>query len=257
MAEPMIIQRVDDGVLYLLLNDANRRNPLSEPMIAALNEALTSSEAHSVGVVVLRGAGGFFSAGGDVRGFQESLTTNALEQLAATQEFRRLFSNLDALEALTVAVVEGQALGGGCGLAAAADVVIASENARFGCPEVHLGAFPMVITAPLVRAIGPRATLALAVGGKSINARRAKELGLVTEVFVEEGFEEQLRVYFAHLAQLPIHVLRLGKMSVRAAEMADYRSGLESGSALRSLLFATPEFHHGVNAFVEGRASKT
>ena len=110
----------------------------------------------------------------------------------------------------------------------------------------------MVITPPLVRAIGARATLALSARGKRIDARRAQQLGLVTEVLSDADFDAQVDAYLDDLARVPGHVLRLGKLSVRAAENADYRTALESGSLLRSLLFSATAFHDSVNAFVEG-----
>jgi enoyl-CoA hydratase/carnithine racemase len=249
-SSPLVTIRTEGSVCLLLLDDGARRNPLSDPMLEALNAALVSPEARGSAVVVLRGADGFFSGGGDIRQFQADLTTDASEQFAATGTFRELFLLLDAVEAITIAVVEGQALGGGCGVAAACDIVLASAPARFGCPEVNLGAFPMIITPALVRAIGARATTALAASGRVISADRAQQLGLVTEVFPADQFDEQVEAYLSRLGGIPARVLRLGKLSVRAAERGDYRTGLESGSLLRSLLFSSPAFHRGVDDFV-------
>lgn len=252
MSEPLVLTRTEGTSLHVQLNDPARRNPLSDPMIAALNTVLTSSEALKASVVVIRGSGGFFSAGGDIAGFQAALTTDATEQYEATHEFRKLFLALDELEGTVVAVVEGQALGGGCGLAAACDIVLATASARFGCPEVNLGAYPMVITPALVRAMGARAAIALSSRGTRISATRAQQLGLVTEVYPDAEFDAEVDEYVAALASVPGHVLRMGKLSVRASESSEYRRALESGSLLRSLLFSSPAFHDGVNAFVAG-----
>ncbi|GAA1009839.1 enoyl-CoA hydratase [Acrocarpospora pleiomorpha] len=251
MSEPLVRTEQRGEVHIVWLNEPERKNPLSDPMIERLSAALRSPEARAAAAVVIRGAGRTFSAGGDLRQFHASLTTDASEQFEATTSFRRLFLDLDDLPGVTIAAVEGGAYGGGCGLAAACDIVIAAGTATFACPEIRLGAFPMVIAPALVRAIGARNTMALAVSGEKVGATRARELGLVAEVVDEPEFDSFLSAYVDRLAGVPAQVLHIGKMAVRAGGADDYRVGLESGSILRSLLFSSPAFHDGVNAFVQ------
>jgi enoyl-CoA hydratase/carnithine racemase len=251
MSEPLVRTEQRGDVHVVWLNEPERKNPLSDPMIEALSAALRSRAARTASAVVLRGAGRTFSAGGDIRQFHESLTTDAAEQFEATASFRQLFLDLEDLPGVTIAAVEGGAYGGGCGLTAACDIAVASSTATFACPEIRLGAFPMLIAPALVRAIGARNTMALSVSGEKIDAVRARELGLVAEVVDESDFDSFLSAYLDRLLQVPAHVLHLGKMAVRAGGAEDYRVGLESGSILRSLLFSSVSFHDGVNAFVQ------
>ncbi|KQW44988.1 enoyl-CoA hydratase [Nocardioides sp. Root1257] len=249
-ATELVLARVDGHVATVTLNQPERKNPLSDPMIRALTAAFELPEVRGAGVVVIRGAGGVFSAGGDIKQFHASLTTDASEQLEGTRDFREMLLTLESLEAVTVAVVEGPALGGGCGLTAACDYAIASNTAKFGCPEIKLGAFPMLIAPALVRAIGARATYALSVSGDLIDAQRALDLGLVSQVVSAAALEEHVADYIERANAVPADVLKMGKMAVRAAMSNDYRAGVEAGSTLRSLLFSSPAFHEGVNAFV-------
>jgi enoyl-CoA hydratase/carnithine racemase len=251
MTRPLVRAETRGKVLVLWLDDPERRNPLSDPMIEALSAALRSPQARSAPAVVIRGAGRTFSAGGDLRQFHASLTADAVAQFALTASFRQLFLDLDELPGVSVAAVEGAAYGGGCGLAAACDIAIAASTARFACPEIRLGAFPMVIAPALVRAIGARNTLALAVSGEEITAARAREVGLVAEVVGEAEFDACVAAFLGRLNQVPAEVIHLGKLAVRAARAGDYRTGLESGSLLRSLLFSSPAFREGVSAFAD------
>ena len=250
-AEPLVRTEQTGTVVTVWLNEPGRKNPLSDPMIDGLSTALRAPRTRAASAVVIRGAGGTFCAGGDIRQFQQSLTTDAAQQFAATSSFRQLFLDIDELPGVSIAAVEGAAYGGGCGLTAACDIAIASTSASFACPEIRLGAFPMVIAPALVRAIGVRNTLALSVSGERIPAPRARELGLVSEVVDAAAFGEYLAAYIERLNRVPANVLHLGKMAVRAGNADDYRVGLEAGSVLRSLLFASPAFHDGVNAFVQ------
>lgn len=247
----LVLAESTGDVFVATLNEPARKNPLSDPMIESLIDALTSPAAQSAGMVVLRGAGGTFSAGGDIRQFRNSLSTDAGDQLEATDAFRRLFLVLDDLPGMTMAAVQGGAFGGGCGLVAACDIALATASARFGCPEIRLGAFPMVITPALVRAIGPRATAALGTSGDTITSARARELGLAWEVVDDDKFDDAVTAWIERAANTPAQVLRMGKMSIRAGQAAEYRVGLESGSVLRALLFSSPAFHRGVTEFMD------
>jgi enoyl-CoA hydratase/carnithine racemase len=118
-ATELVLARVDGHVATVTVNQPERKNPLSDPMIRALTAALAVRAVREAGVVLVRGAGGAFSAGGDIKQFHASLTTDASEQLEGTRDFREMLLTLESMEAVTVAVVEGPALGGGCGLTAA------------------------------------------------------------------------------------------------------------------------------------------
>lgn len=249
---PSLVNVAVSGVTAVItLNEPKRKNPLSDRMIADLTYALESPDVRSSGLVVLRGAGGSFSAGGDIRQFHSQLTADAIEQFEATKGLRELFMALEAVPAVTMAIAEGEAFGGGCGLVAACDMAVAADTAVFACPEIRLRAFPMVIAPALVRAMGRRATMGLAVSGRTIDSEGALALGLVNEIVPAGKIDEWLDGLIDHLSDVPVNVLPMGKIALRSAATDDYLVGLETGSVLRSLLFSSSAFHDGVQAFID------
>jgi cyclohexa-1,5-dienecarbonyl-CoA hydratase len=161
-------------------------NVLNLPMLAELEKtcALLSNE-RSLKCVVLRGAGRAFCAGVDVADHTPDRVERMLEL------FHGAVRRLMALPCPVVAAVNGAALGGGCELLMACDVVLARDDARIGQPEIRLGAFPPVAAAVLPRLIGRQRALDLVLTGRTLSAEEAREMGLVTRVLAAETFERR------------------------------------------------------------------
>ncbi len=178
---------VDEGpVRTVTLARPQARNALTGPMVGALTSLFRGlSEPSAVRVVVLRGEGGVFCAGGDVSdmlrlaGGSASADETARRLRAANRAFGALLEAIEAAAPVVVAAVEGVALGGGLGLACAADVTIAHETARFGMPEARLGIPPAQIAPFVARRVGLGAARYLALCAERIDARRAERLGIV------------------------------------------------------------------------------
>jgi isohexenylglutaconyl-CoA hydratase len=176
------------GVLFVTLNDPARRNALNETMLGALQAELARvEEDEGIRALVLRGAGGVFSAGGDFTTFRALMATQAAEGgfdpiARHNRAFGTLLTRLADLAVPSIAMVAGAAAGGGTGLAAACDFVLAHSAATFATPEVALG-FPPAQIAPFVAArIGRPAAARLLCEARRIGAQEALQIGLVDAV---------------------------------------------------------------------------
>jgi isohexenylglutaconyl-CoA hydratase len=228
------------------------RNALSDETVAALLDALEAArQAETMRAFVIRGAGGVFSAGGDFTRFRALIASgppaDAPDPIVAfNRAFGTLLESIADAPLLTIAVVDGAAIGGGAGLAAACDLVLASTNARFACPEVTLGLPPAQI-APFVAArIGPLPALRLMASGRRLNAEEAQALGLVDEVLWPDALNARLATWLADLQRAEPNALRATKDILRrchtqprgdvldvAAER--FASSLRSGTASEGL----------------------
>ena len=181
MDSPLRVQQTGRR-LTLTLDDARRQNALSVEMIESIDHALEGAP-HDLAALVIQGANGVFSAGADLKSLAEALAkplacgeTDALQTLNAAGG--RFFARFAALPFMTIAVVDGAAVGGGMGLAAASDVVIATPRARFALTETSLGIPPAQIAPYLAHRLGEHVARRLAMTGARIEGREAETLGL-------------------------------------------------------------------------------
>jgi len=184
--EYVLVDATPEGVATVVLNRPDKKNAFNFEMIEQLSEAFeTLHGAEGVRVVFVRAAGGAFSAGADLEWMAEAAELTEADNRADALGLAVMIKRLWDLPALTVALVEGPALGGGAGLVAACDMAVAVEGARFGFSEVKLGLLPAVISPYVVNAIGPRASRRLFATGQLFDAAEANRLGLVDEVVAD------------------------------------------------------------------------
>ncbi|HEY3695087.1 enoyl-CoA hydratase-related protein [Phenylobacterium sp.] len=180
------VEATPEGLAVVTLNRPERRNAFDAELIAALSETFeTLHGAEGVRVVFLRGAGGTFSAGADLQWMRDAAELTEADNRADAMAMARMLKRLWDLPALTVALVEGGAFGVGGGLAAACDMAVATEGARFSFSEVKLGLIPATVSPYVVAAIGPRAARALFATARVFGAAEAQALGLVSEVVAD------------------------------------------------------------------------
>ncbi len=169
-------------------------------------------------------------------------------------KFHGVFRLLNSLTAPSVALVDGMALGGGCELAAFCDMVIASDRATFGQPEIKVGVFPPVAAVLFPHLIGRNRTLELLLTGKTIDAAEAKAIGLINQVFPSEVFREKAEEFIGKLTALSGPVLKLTK---RAVDQSFYRNVIDGIGAVEQLyldeLMKTEDAPEGLSAFLEQR----
>src|SRR5579875_1131908 len=180
---PVLIDASPDGAVVVRINRPHRKNAFDVATIDALREAFTTlHSADGVRVVFVRGEGGTFCAGGDVEWMRETARWSEEDNREDALGLAHMLKALYDIPALTVALVEGAAFGGGVGLVAACDIAIATEDAKFAFSEVKLGLTPATISPYVVRAIGPRAARVLFATGRVFGAEEALRWGLVQEV---------------------------------------------------------------------------
>ncbi|MCU1350656.1 MAG: enoyl-CoA hydratase/carnithine racemase [Acidobacteria bacterium] len=189
-----------------------------------------------------------FSAGASV---QDHLGERVATMLTLFHDCFRLLAQLDLV---TVALVRGAALGGGCELALACDFVLASDRARFGQPEINLGVFPPVAAYQLSRQTAPRKGLELLLTGEPLDAAAAERHGLVNAVFPLADFDARATEWLARLYRQSASTVRLAKKAFRLAQSADFADRLAAVERLYlEELMQTADANEGLNAFLEKR----
>jgi cyclohexa-1,5-dienecarbonyl-CoA hydratase len=241
---------VSKGVARLTLNKPPL-NVLDIAMMKEINTALASlHDAPLVKVLVLDAVEGSkaFSAGVDV----SEHTADMVEEMI--EVFHRIFRLLDALEVPTLAVVGGAALGGGCELALFCDMIIASEKASFGQPEIQVGVLAPVAAVALPRIIGPKKTMELLLTGDRIRAAEAERLGLVNKVVPPGELGAAADELVSKLSNLSAAALCLTKRAVKIGSVGRFDEGLAAVEELYlGPLMDTEDAHEGLAAFMEKR----
>ena len=253
----LVLERRDGPVSVLTLNDPERANPLSAALADRLYRALAdAAEDHALRAIVLTGAGRHFSAGADLAALERlAVGGTEADNREDSERLERLYAELLDHPKLTVAAVHGAAIGGGCGLATACDLVIASERARLGLPEVRLGCYPPVALALYPRRIGLGRTLELALTGRIFDVGEATRLGLVDEVVAAELLAERARELAAAIGAHSAAVTRLAVRAARAGADRPFASALNEAERiyLRELA-GTEDMKEGLAAFAQKRA---
>jgi enoyl-CoA hydratase/carnithine racemase len=241
---------VDARVALLRLNRPDARNALSPEMMAELEGHLERADADpEVRCIVIAGSDEVFAAGADIRKLAEREFHEALFHPAA--EF---WAQVAAVRTPMVAAVSGWALGGGCELALLCDLIVASETATFGQPEIALGIIPGGGgTQRLARVVGKQRAMELVLTGRHFGAAEAERLGLVNVVAKKnEWLDDALELARRVASQAPL-AARLGKQAVLAAEETALGAGLEYERRLYELAMATEDRREGTSAFLEKR----
>lgn len=242
---------IDGGVATLTLNRPEKRNALNAPLLAALKEALRAAEADpEVRVVALRGAGKDFCAGADLEALRAIADASVMENLADVDQLAELFLLLRRLAKPVVALVHGRALAGGCGLATACDLVLASESASFGYPEVRIGFVPAMVMAILRRNVSEKRAFELIVGGATIFATEAERVGLINRVFADADFEREAAAYLRELAERSASAVQLCKRLLYQQDGMTYDAAIRAGADLNVLARMTEDTRAGVARFL-------
>jgi len=177
------IRSTQDGVVFVTINRPEKRNAFDAPTIAALYEAFeTLHGADHVRVVFIRGAGGTFSAGADLGWMRDAADWSESDNRDDAMGLAKMLKALHDVPALTVAIVEGAAMGGGAGIVAACDMAVAVKGTHFAFSEVKLGLIPATIAPYVVEAVGARTARALFMTAHGFDADAARQYGLVDQV---------------------------------------------------------------------------
>jgi enoyl-CoA hydratase/carnithine racemase len=247
---PLVQTSVDDHVALCRLNRPDARNALSPELMEELATDVERFDADpQIRVVVIAGSDEAFAAGADINALRERTFEESLRHPAAA-----FWRRLAACRTPLIAAVSGFALGGGCELALLCDLIVASESAEFGQPEVTLGIIPGGGgTQRLARVIGKQRAMELVLTGRRIDAEEAARLGLVNVVAGRDEWLEQAVALAQRIARRPPIAARLAKQAVLAAEETTLSAGLETERRLYELSMATEDRIEGMDAFLEKR----
>jgi enoyl-CoA hydratase/carnithine racemase len=248
-----LLTSLDAGVARIVLNRPEARNALSRTLLRSLHEALDTFEADAEArVIVLSGAGDrAFCAGADLKGVSDRGTT--LETRASTGGLAEILELIPRMRTPVIAEVHGFALAGGCGLAAGCDLVVASEDAVFGLPEIRVGLLPLIVMAPILRAVGRKRGLLMILTGEQISAREAFEMGLVSRVVPRERLAAETTALATLLARFSPTAVGLAKEAAFTIQDMDYGKSLRYLRELITLVGMSDDAREGIAAFFEKR----
>lgn len=256
MSDPSyLLEKKPNGAAWLTLNRPAIHNAFDDRQIAELNAALAAlAMDESVRVVVLAGAGKNFSAGADLNWMRRTSSYGEAENLQDAKALADLMQALYELPKPTVARVQGAALGGGTGLVACCDIVIAGEGASFGTTEVRLGIMSAVIGPYVIAAIGPRHARRLMLTGERISVQAAARIGLVHEVVADDRLDAAVESVVADLLKGGPAAITAAKRLVHDLAGRPISQEMIDDTAHRiAALRATPEAREGLGAFLEKR----
>jgi methylglutaconyl-CoA hydratase len=240
------------GVLTLTLNRPDKRNALDIRMIGELKAALAEADLDpEVRIVALRGAGKDFCAGLDLNELLESADLEPAQNEARAWDLGEVFVALRALPKVTVAVVEGRCLAGGCGIATACDMVVAKAGSQFGYPEINRGFVPAMVMTMLRRLVGEKAAFDLAATGRTLDAEEALRLGLISRVLPAETFAMAAGEVLAYLASLSASALALTKQQFYQLDGLGFEDGIRLGAKVNAVSRATPDFRAAIAQFLK------
>jgi len=248
MAFKYIQTELKDGVAFLTLNRAPL-NVLNIEMMEEINSYLEGlKKEKSLKLLVIQAVGKAFSAGVDVGEHLGDLVHKMIEV------FHKIFHSMDELKVPSLAVVNGSALGGGCELALYCDLVIASDKAKFGQPEIQVGVFPPIAALIFPRVIGRKKAMELILSGETISAQEALTLGLINRMIPEASFTEEVNGFIEKFKKLSGIVLKLAKEATLVGLNDDTDKGLKAIEKIYlDQLMKTKDAIEGLKAFLEKR----
>ncbi len=242
----------EDGLGTITLNRPQSFNGLNDELLEELSllmDEITRDD--EIRAVILTGGSEVFAAGGDIAYIASLDTLGAAKFVALAQEAMDKIENLDKP---VIAAINGLALGGGCELALAADVRLASEGSVFGLPEINLGIIPGAGgTQRLARTVGPGWAKYLIYTGENVDTDQALKIGLINKVFSKDMLMEEARKLGKKLGSKAPIALKTAKKCINYGGSVDLASGLLFEQKSWALLFATEDQKEGFNAFLEKR----
>ena len=252
------IDSTADGVVFVTLNRPHKKNAFDAATIAALREAFeTLHGADHVRAVFVRGAGGTFSAGADLGWMRDAADWSESDNRDDAMGLATMLKALHDVPALTVAVVEGAAMGGGAGIVAACDMAVAVEGARFAFSEVKLGLIPATIAPYVIEAVGARRARALFLTGNIFDADYAAHVGLIDMVLPEGSLDEFISMLTDSLTGNAPGAMGEAKRLVHDVAGRKLDHGLMEDTARRiARARVSDEGQEGVRAFLNKRKAR-
>jgi len=252
-ADPVLYSVDGDGVATITLNEPDTRNALSPELLSGLIDAFQRADSDpDARCIVLRSSHErTFSSGANLGGFAGDLSL--VEKHFGSERFIELFKLIGALGKPTVCVAGGHVLAGALGIALACDLIVASETATFGTPEINVGAFPFMIMALIYRNVPRKKANELLLLGERFSAQDALAAGIVNRVVPAEELDAAVAEWAGKLASKSPVIMRLGKEAMRRQLDMPLEDALDYLRAQLTLALSTEDIVEGVTAFFEKR----
>ena len=250
MPNTILVQR-EEPIAVVQLNRPDVLNALNEELMGELLDALRAlDDDDAIRCIVLTGNDKAFAAGADIK--ETFVTATPVTMLA--QDLTTKWEGIRRIRKPIIAAVSGYALGGGCELAMTCDIIVASETAQFGQPEINLGIIPGAGgTQRLTRAVGKSVAMELILTGRRFKSDEAKAIGLVAQVYPQATWLDDAKALARTIAEKPPVAVRLATEAIDLAFSSTLEAGLEFERKAFYLLFATEDKQEGVDAFVNKR----
>jgi methylglutaconyl-CoA hydratase len=248
----IVLYTNEASVGRIILNRPEKRNALSDELIEALkNSIVTAASAESTRVILISGAGKDFCSGADLSALRKISQASVAENQADARSLMELFLLIRQTPVPIVAAVRGKALAGGCGLASACDIVLASADAQFGYPEVQIGFVPAMVMAILRRNVSEKRAFELITRGEQIGAAEAKQFGFVNQVFPEEDFESAVTAYVNGFEKMSKSAIALTKALLYQMDGMSFGDALQTGVDVNVIARMTDDCQKGIARFLK------
>jgi methylglutaconyl-CoA hydratase len=240
------------AVRVLTLNRPEKRNALNDELVRALKNALHASDGdENLRSVVIRGAGKDFCSGADLESLRKISESSYEENLEDARSLADLFAMIRRVRIPVIAAVHGRALAGGCGLATACDLVVASASARFGYPEVKIGFVPAIVMAFLRRNISEKRAFEISTQGFEFSAAEAERLGLVNHVVSDDTFEEEVIRYAAVYEGVSRSAVIISKKLLYETDSLSFTEAIEAGAKANAEARMSEDCKNGIAKFLD------
>jgi methylglutaconyl-CoA hydratase len=247
-----VVFTIKGSVAHLTLNRPAKRNALNDVMVTGLKDGLLRARSEeAVRVVVITGTGQDFCSGADLEALQKISEASLSENVEDARSLMELFELIRQVPVPVVAAVRGRALAGGCGLASACDLVLASNSARFGYPEVKIGFVPAMVLAILRRNVSEKRAFELLTRGAEISAEEAKQVGLVNQVFSDDTFDDEMNAYVSVFEKVSKSAIALTKTLLYQTDGMAFSEALETGVDVNVIARMSEDCQRGIARFLK------
>ena len=247
----LLIQN-EGSVRTLVLNRPEKRNALNDALVQALKDALVAADAgDKLRAIVIRGAGKDFCSGADLESLRKISEYSFEENFEDARSLGELFAMIRRVKVPVIAAVHGRALAGGCGLATACDLVVATESARFGYPEVKIGFVPAIVMAFLRRNTSEKRAFEIATQGFEFTASEAERLGLVNHVVSDDTFEEEVARYAAVYENVSRSAVIMSKKLLYEMDSIGFDEAIRAGTKANAEARMSEDCKTGIARFLD------
>lgn len=247
-----ILVSTESQTRIITLNRPDKRNALNDELIAALKDALREADRdESVRAIVIRGAGKDFCSGADLSALQKIANASHDENLEDARSLGELYKLIRQVRQPVIAAVNGRSLAGGCGLAMACDLILASDTAKFGFPEVKIGFVPAMVAAIVRRNMNESNAFAFLTLGHELPALEMQGLNLVHAVFDSETFDSDVLDFAKQYEKLSASAVQMTKRLLYDIDTLTFDAAIEQGAKVNAEARMTEDCQKGIATFLE------